>query len=283
MSFSSRHGFGEEAAPILNDAPRWLRLEYWRQVAGPLVFVEDRRSPPALSHALEVKDLHTSFCALVRDDPKAEYLYSTVGKDELRDHLLSCDWWKFYDFVELAWRKLRDNPRCSALERTVSAREYASAVNSFFSSFSVAWQLSDEGELHRVLGSSLADALSRATDVVADHPAARRLLEKAISFLSSRGLDPENAVKEAVSAAESFGREIYSNAKTLGGVLDRLRKDDSFPHHIVEVMDKVWAYANSKAGVRHGGPDPSSVSQADADFFAQICAAFVVRLAAHTS
>src|SRR5262245_33675631 len=106
MTFSRRHGFATEQSPILNDAPRWLRLEYWTRVLEPRLFVEGRGIPS--TQILGTMDLHTSFCTLVHADPKPEYLFASACKVELREHLLNCEWFEFYDLVELVASKTHD-------------------------------------------------------------------------------------------------------------------------------------------------------------------------------
>jgi hypothetical protein len=89
-----------------------------------------------------------------------------------------------------------------------------------------------------------------------------------------RPLDPENAIKEATSAVESYGRTLYPKANTLGDVIKELRRTP-FPNMILVMMEKFYAFASSEPGIRHGGTISSGIGLADADFCLYVSIAFI--------
>jgi hypothetical protein len=97
------------------------------------------------------------------------------------------------------------------------------------------------------------------TGLMKDFSPAAKHYQKSIDFIHSRPIDPENAIKEIVSAVESVGRTIYPSAKTLGDVIKEMRGEQVFPQMLLGMMEKFWVYANSQPAVRHGASTPSTV------------------------
>ncbi|HED4205922.1 TPA: hypothetical protein R4288_005104, partial [Enterobacter cloacae subsp. cloacae] len=82
--------------------------------------------------------------------------------------------------------------------------------------------------------------------------------------------DPENSIKESISAIESMCRTYYSAASTLGEVLKLMRKENTISPMLLTVIEKFYAYTNAEPAVRHGSNKVSSV-----EFVLHISAAFI--------
>jgi len=143
---------------------------------------------------------------------------------------------------------------------------YRAKVNDLFAEHSVVWRLNKESQLEREMPEELVQALEAVQESLgATLEPAAMAFKKARRFLTGRPLDPENAIKEIVSAVESVGRSLYPGATTLGDVVRAMRRTD-FPPLMATVIDKFWAFASAEPGVRHGGTTTPRVELADADF-----------------
>jgi hypothetical protein len=117
-------------------------------------------------------------------------------------------------------------------------------------------------------------ALATVQDALEPYPSAMVHFNKAWAFLSS---DPENAVKEAVSAVEALSLHLSSGrGSTLGDAIKHLRGKIS--PMLLSSMEKLWAHACTQPGVRHGGREVSTMKLADARMFVATAAVTMVLL-----
>ena len=79
---------------------------------------------------------------------------------------------------------------------------------------------------------------------------AREHYRKANRYIAERPLDPENSIKEVVSAIESIGRVMFPSSTTLGQVVKELRRSATFPRHICSVIEKLATVIVSSRAVR---------------------------------
>jgi len=152
---------------------------------------------------------------------------------------------------------------------------YRGNVNDLFTDHGVVWRLNTESRLEREMPEELAQAVEAVEASLADTlEPAQIAFKKARRFLTGRPLDPENAIKEIVSAVESVGCSLYPGTKTLGDVVKQMRKA-GFPPLMATVIDKFYAFASAEPGVRHGGTTTPRVELADADFCLHVGTALI--------
>jgi hypothetical protein len=98
-----------------------------------------------------------------------------------------------------------------------------------------------------------------------DHPFVTHL-DKAKGFLNQRPADAANAIKESVSAIESYARGISPKSSTLGDAIKTMKKGADAPPFLLNAIEKLYAFACDEPGVRHGSPKAENVTRADAEF-----------------
>ncbi|MFT6909747.1 MAG: hypothetical protein ACJAS1_006474 [Oleiphilaceae bacterium] len=98
---------------------------------------------------------------------------------------------------------------------------------------------------------------------------------KARSFILSPSKDPENSIKESVSAVESVCKTIYPNCATLGDSLKKMKKEKLISPMLITVFEKFYAYTNAEPAVRHGSDKMSGVDEMDAELALHMSAAFI--------
>ena len=212
-SFSQRFGYSlAKREEILEDAPTWLRQSYNSKVLGHFVRHNLYSSSIALIASWEIeRDLVVYFRLDTEPNPEDNsFIYQ---------YLFTCDWYHFYDFVEFISMKLQEAEdklgAISSSEMAELVNEYGSApyrdsVNYLFSEAGVGWRMNDQGLLRRVSTKTLDSKLQGIDNQLTDEYApAREHYRKAVRYVRERPLDPENAIKEVVSAIESAGRVIY--------------------------------------------------------------------------
>lgn len=268
-SFSKRFGYSSvKDDETLESAPAWLRKSYETKVLD--TFVNRGGYGVTSSALLDAWKIEWDLIVYLRlnAEPDQERLF-------IYDFLEYCEWYNFYDFVEFIAIKLRE------IENDDSDKEYGfvayrNAVNKHFSSANVGWRMNENGRLKRETTKALDNKLQAIENQLTDEfEPAREHYKKAVRYLNDRPLDPENSIKEIVSAIESAGRVVYPDANTLGDVVKELRKFNLMPKHLITVVEKFYAYACDEPAVRHGAPVGSRVLLDDAEFAMHLGAALI--------
>ncbi|HMN28625.1 MAG TPA: hypothetical protein PKE45_10770 [Caldilineaceae bacterium] len=278
MNFSRRYSYAPNAQheEILEDAPSWLRKAYELQVLDD--FVNYLPSSPIKNCFLTSSGLKWDLIVHLRlfaeDENADSFIYQFLN---------NCEWYHFYDFVEFIAAKLIEYE--SSLEYSFFNEElitrfgfsaYREKVDELFADANVGWRMNELGSLRRQSSKSLDSKLQVIQNQLSDEfEPAREHYRKAIRYINERPLDPENSIKEIISAIESVGRIMFPSTKTLGDVIKEMRKNDSVLRHLVTVIEKFYAYACDEPAVRHGAPITSRVLLDDAEFSLHLGAALI--------
>jgi hypothetical protein len=280
--FSSRYGYDPKSPrePILEDAPQWVRNPYLSQILNSLTYVDDTRWSNEEGRPLEVKRLYEDLCRISRQEPD-EIAYDTWQSwQTLEASLKGIDWYYFYDFVEHVGQRLKhlegSSLRADDWNRDYGFEQYQRKVNQLFNDERIGWKLNDRAELARERPKHLSKALETTEQTLRDSfSPAREHYRKAVRYIYDRPTDPENAIKEIISAIESIGRVYYAPANTLGDVVKEMKKDKRFPPMLVSTIEKFYGFASSEPAVRHGAATPSRVLLMDAEFCLHVGVALI--------
>lgn len=100
-------------------------------------------------------------------------------------------------------------------------------------------------------------------------------LQSAISLLSKKPTpDLRNSIKESISMVEAVCRTIEPSQNTLGKALNRIETKGKLNSTLKSCFEKLYAYTNDKAGIRHALMDETTLDVEDARFFLISCSAF---------
>ena len=271
-SFSKRHGY-ETPKPISDEAPKWLREALYSRAIGPLLRNEPAPHTPNMAYLsiLQTSVQEAKFpiraaalaahIALANQRDLPPGLDSVYAKTSLERLLYEIPWPSFYDAIELIGRTLID---IDADRQTNFLPVYLNTVNHCFAVANIQWLLNPESSLGRVRPNDVT-ALEDEVAALAPVPTSRHL-EKAKSFLNSRPPDSANAIKECISALESYSRTLDPSATTLGHAVKTFKGKGMAPPILLSSIEKLYGFANSEAGVRHGAPTPEKVTNIDAEF-----------------
>ena len=285
--FSRRFGFDPRLPkePIIDDAPEGLRRAYMSEILDALTYIDgDSRYKNKEQRPLGIKHLIERLCVITLQDPDSEDYDSWYCADSLKNRILSCEWYQFFDFVELIGYEIRAIENQYESEFLWEDDEYPhfrfsgykDSLNKLFIRERVGWRLDKEGHLQRALPKSLSSRLEKTDENLRDEfEPARQHYQKARKYALQPNPDPENSIKEMVSAIESIARTIYPRSTTLGDALKNMRADGFLPKMLVPMFEKFYAYTCAEPAIRHGAKESSSVKQMDAEMIMHIGAALI--------
>jgi hypothetical protein len=253
-SFSERLGYVKPV--VIDEAPSWLRNGYANAVLEEFLEFESFTS----QRVLVIRDLIEEVAVVTQRDVDRNYFNTYVAQKILEQILLDLTWSQFYEVVELVFTRL------CYVSRAVAVL-YQKKLNGYFEKGKVAWQMTSQGNLVRTLPPDIT-ALETKLQSDDDLGEASKLhLRKARKFLDEKPCDATNAVKESISAIESFARNQPDGGKTLGSTLNNWKRNGrNIPPLLISTVEKLYAFANDEAGVRHGNPKRESLMRDDAEF-----------------
>lgn len=279
MRFSARYQSDKQNQDlILEDAPRPTRIGYIKGILGS--FFGDRKTYGGYnnrSEPLDTLETHEKFIALIRDESDPWDYDNQSSWSALVEHLKSCIWLEFYDFVELVGRLLLevdDDPFASG--KTSHFKSYQSKVNALLAEDRIGWSLNEVSSLTRQIPESLSKRIKATERQLADgFEAARIHYQKAQNFIYSHPIDEANCVKEIVSALESVVRVLVPGSTTLGDAIKTFKKNGQHPRHLLEALEKLYVHSNATPTVRHGHPEVGSVSVQEAELALHLGIAYI--------
>jgi hypothetical protein len=280
MRFSARLAANQKKPLILEDAPRPLRIGYIKRILDKFVG-ESRGIRQQRTEPLDINETHQAFIALIREEADPWDFDDNNSWAALTHHLKSCEWPAFYDFVEMLGAQLIEKDDEIPCDPTLHFSTYQSQVNALLVEDGIGWALNEKSELVRAHPKVLADSLAATDSALSkSFENARIHYQKAAQYLHRHPIDEANSIKEIISAVESVARVIEPKASTLGDALKRFRKDPRFNPALLEPLEKLYAYANATALVRHGHAGGNKPSVADAELALLMGVAYIRHLIA---
>ena len=191
--------------------------------------------------------------ALIRDEADPWDYDHESAWGALTVHLKDCSWLNFYDFVELVGTLLIKKEDDDPFSETEFYKNYQAKVNALLQEDGIGWSLNDKSELRRQIPQTLAKRVKAAESDLADRYANARIhYQKSVTYLYQHPIDEANSIKEIVSALESVAKAIVPKASTLGEAIKAMRKDSKYSPHLLDALEKLYAYSNATPLVRHG-------------------------------
>jgi hypothetical protein len=292
MKFSHRFNYdpARQAGPIMEDAPDWLRKEYFLRIVEKLTYIDlDSRQKNEENRPLGIKRLNERLSIESKREMQNDDWDSWTCNDGLLATLMSGTWYQFYDCVEVvgellreAESKYRTYDETSELFSTFREYEpfkflaYRDAVNSLFNKHNVIWRLNAQGNLENALPKDLSSRIEALEAKLRDEfTPARVHFNKARTYVLGTHKDPENSIKESVSALESVCRVFYPKASSLGKALGQMRSDGTAPARLITAFERFYEYANDEPGVRHGARHTPTAHLLDAELSLHLAVALI--------
>lgn len=292
MKFSHRFGFdpSRQAGPIVEDAPDWLRKEYLLRIVDKLTYIDlDSRQKNDENRPLGVKQLNERLSIESKREMQNDDWDSWSCTEGLHATVMDGTWYQFYDCVEVVGEALVEaEPRYRTDDETSelfsAPREYErykypayrDAVNALFNKHNVSWRLNAHGNLETALPKDLSSRIEALEAKLTDEFAPARVhFAKARAYVLGTHKDPENSIKESISALESVCRVIYPKASSLGKALGQMRSDSIAPARLITAFERFYEYANDEPGVRHGARHAPAAQLLDAELSLHLAVALI--------
>lgn len=238
MRFSSRLKSSKNRELILDDAPRPLRIGYIKGLLGE--FVGDAPGHRQPRHQpLDSEETHKKFIALVREERETWDFEGQGDWDRLIDHIKSCEWTSFFDFVELVGQLLVEIDDNIPFDSSRDFRNYQSKVNNLFEEDGIGWILNENSRLYRRQNKRISMVAKSVENALSDKfSAARNHYLKSERYLHQHPIDEANCIKEIISAIESVAKVIDPRISTLGDATKKLRANQNISQHLLDALEK---------------------------------------------
>lgn len=251
--FSGRHGFSASRPIVVReDAPEPLR-------AGVVNI--------ARNLGMSFSDIREIACGILNRFPDTNNFSEVPNvRDEVRDIITTCPWYRVFDVAEALARRL---------DRAGNGPAFQAAFNRLCEEEGVGWQMAG-GDIVTRGGSEFESAIQSAAAALSasGRGTAARELEEARRDLSRRP-DPDvtGCIQHSMAAIECLVRGVARSKETLGTLL----KTGAIhvPKPLDVALEKLWGYASNTARHIQEGETPS---RAEAELTLAVVAAIVAYL-----
>jgi len=264
-SFSRRHGYSGQAAPITvrEDAPEALRH------AVVQIAAEEGFDTPSAQRAV--------ICRVLRAMPDRNNWseYPNVA-GEVEDLITACNWYRVYDIAEAFYAEAGSQRGLGA--RSGSATEFESKLNEVLYEQGIGWKM-ERGQIVYRGDQPFEHAVASARNVLqqSSRSTAQNEVAEALSDLSRRPTpDRTGAIQHSMAALECVARDISGDPKqTLGALLKSHGATLAIPRPLDSAVEKAWGYASEVGRHLQEGREPSAE---EAELVTTVCAAVVTYL-----
>jgi hypothetical protein len=270
--FSLKHNYDTKIGkePITEDCPEWTRITFI-SILEPLTYVDhNTRNNNYKEPPIGIKSIIKKICKICREEMQDEEWDSWHCQENLFHRLKTMEWYYFYDSIELISKEILELEDNHFLEdewiQKFGFKKFQNEINQLFNEDNIVWRLNNKGELTREIPNVLSKTVNKTENELKDSfEPARQHYKKALKYIYTYPIDPENGIKEIISAIESIGRSIFTSTRTLGDVIKELRKINDYPKELITIIEKFYLFTNKSPGVRHGASNPSKLDIDDAE------------------
>jgi hypothetical protein len=255
-SFSSELEDPTANRSIDNDAPEGLRQELIDAVYLIFERIGDNFDESRLH-----KIITQSLGMQPSGNPYGGFRYA-VGRD-----IGKAPWQRVYDLI------IRLRAEVPALFH----EEYRIVVNRLLAAYKIAWDLGEDGKLHRVLPVAAQSQVEAVLQELSQPRFASALssFHEAMVAYDDRPQRGRDACKNVFDALESVSKEVFGMpTATFGNVLAEVRKRQAMAAETIAVLQKMYEVANGH--FRHGMTTTFTLKPAEVDFVLVSCVAGIL-------
>jgi hypothetical protein len=173
------------------------------------------------------------------------------------------DWARVYDLIARLW---------PIYEQAQLAEAYREGVNRILAAHGIAWDLSEDGRLHRVLPVPAQAQINAAFVELSDprFAPALQLFNAASDAFDDRPRRERDACSNIFDAMESVAKEHYQMPRvTFGQVVAHIRQTQALNEQVTFVLEAVNTLRNRNFG--HGGVIAFNLTAPEVDFTYLTC------------
>ena len=188
--------------------------------------------------------------------------------DEIRNLLEKSAYWEYYS--KASWNK-----RLEFIEMFVTGNRRPELVDAVSKRLNAVFE--KRMVAYRIINGQITDIDNEEERAAVEEAAQESShITKAAKLLYDRkNPDPQNSIKESISAVEDICKQITKKEKaTLSGCLSEIEKKMTMHSTFKEALTKLYAYTSDEKGIRHSGLSDGEVGHAEAKFMLVTCSAF---------
>lgn len=249
-----------ETRTIDNDAPAGLRLEFLDTVFNLIDTDPEKRVTDWQLYKVLKQSMGLS---MAPDNPMAGPRGGSGAPRQLKD----LPWPRIYDLICRWWIEFPADMR----------PEYQNRVNILLSAYQIAWDLLDDGQLHRVLPAAIQSQIETMFKELSQprFHAALVLFRESMKAYDDRPQRGREACASIFDTLESVAKEVFTMpTATFGNVLIEARKRQSMTSETISMLQKLYDLANGH--FRHGMTTPFTLKSAEVDFVLVSCFAGIL-------
>lgn len=179
----------------------------------------------------------------------------------------TAEWPRVYDLICRLWPPPPVYPR----------DEYRTGVNRILAAYHIAWDLGEDGQLHRVLPPAAQHQVEAAFKELSQPRFAAALgsFRAGMNAYDDRPQRGQDTCKNIFDALESVSKEVFGMpTATFGNVLVEARKRQSMASETIAMLQKLYDMANNH--FRHGMTTPFTLKPPEVDFVLVSCVAGIL-------
>ena len=184
------------------------------------------------------------------------------------------EWPRFYDLILRFFTELER-------KQSYGLEEYVEGVNRVLAAHGIAWELTADGRLQRVLPATAKEQVIAAMEELSSDrfAAASKLLASACDAYNDRPRRDRDACANAFDAMESTAKERFSMpTATFGAVMKKVREEDALHPSVCEFLKRIEVLRHNDFG--HGPTTGArELSKPEVDFTYLSCVAGIVLFA----
>ena len=254
--FTIAEGHVPQGRTVDDDAPDGLRQEFVDLVFG---LAEQNDLNPATIHRAATQSLGMRVSA----QPYGGFRYA-LGRDIDR-----AEWHRVYDLMVRLW------PNFSTAD---CAGDYVDGVRRILAGYGIAWDMDDDGQLHRVIHSVAQASVDAALRILSEDRFgdAQGIFHDARLAYDDRPRRDRDACANGFDAMEAVAKIVQEMPNgTFHDVLQRIRRAGDLNGEVVGVLSSVNTLRNRNFG--HGVP--FTLRPQEVEFTYAVCVAGIVLLA----
>ena len=254
-AFTSQLDDQVSGRPVEDDAPQGLRQEFIDaafHILGPAPLFGERRLYDIAAQSLGVAP---------SGQPYAGFRHAS-GRD-----LSKADWQRVYDVICRLWPEVPWDLQA----------EYRAAVNRILAAYRIAWDLGEDGQLHRLLPPVAQSQIEAAFRELSrpEFAPALQLFRESVAAYDDRPRRDRDSCCNIFDALESVAKAVREMpTKTFGDVLAEVRRGQVMSSDTIAVLRKLYDMANNH--FRHGMTTPWTLKPAEVDFVWVTCIAGIL-------
>lgn len=249
--FSTQEGHIPPARDV-EDAPQPMRQELI-----DLCFGLAEQNPRAIGEERIHRVICQSLGVGAAGQPYGGFRYA-AGRDVSR-----VQWTRVFDLISRLWPEF---------ERARLAKPFQEGVNRILAGYAVAWDLTEDGRLHRVLPAAAQAQVTAAFTELnnARYAPALALFNAARDSYNDRPRRDRDACANIFDAMESVAKEKYGMPDvTFGQVVAHIRQVQALNEQVIGVLEAINTLRNRNFG--HGMTAPFNLSGPEVDFTYLAC------------